>query len=148
MVMTKQRGQALIEFALMTPLICLMIFGMIYGAVIFMDYLNFSNDARTVARQYAVMSEEDRNNQFADSSGDGATYNKTYENKFASFYNVTRTISLEPVDSPVDVVVKVDFVRSNNDLPNVLRWIGFPPEKIRPIEYRMKLEYKNQNQTT
>ena len=56
--MARQRGQALIEFALMAPMIFLFIFGMIYGAAIFMDYLNFSNDARTVARNIAVTTNE------------------------------------------------------------------------------------------
>lgn len=113
-----------------------------------MDYLNFSNDARTVARQIAVMDEDDRKEQFAESSEDGASsYSKVYTSKFASFYNVTRTISFEPADSdkPNDVVVTVNFERDNKDLPWVLYKMGFPPEKIRPIEYHMKLEYRNKS---
>lgn len=115
-----------------------------------MDYLNFSNDARTVARKIAVMDEDERKETFSVSENGVTSYSKAYETKFASFYNVTRTVSLSPVNStkPVDVVVTVNFERNNADLPNVLKWVGFPPEKVRPIEYHMKLEYNRQNQTT
>lgn len=146
--MTKQRGQAIVEFAFMTPLLFLFIFGMIYGALIFMDYLDFSNQARTEARKIAVMDQEKRKEKFAKSADDGtSSYSKAYETKFASFYQVTQTISLDPAnsDKPTDVVVRVDFTRDNSDLPNVLRLTGFPPETIRPIEYRMKLEYRDPN---
>lgn len=113
-----------------------------------MDYLNFSNDARTVARQIAVMDEDDRKEKFAESAEEGTTsYSKVYEKEFASFYHVTRTISLDPANSekPEDVIVTVNFERDNKDLPWVLYKMGFPPEKIRPIKYRMKLEYRNKS---
>lgn len=142
--MEKQRGQTLVEFALVMPMIALFIFGMIYGALIFVDYMDFSNQARTIARQVAVMDEDTRKTQF----------NKTPQiiGNFASFYNVTQTITLEKENDtdkyPVDVLVKIDFTRDNKDLPNVLKWVGFPPETIRPIRYRMKLEYHiNPNST-
>ena len=141
--MEKQRGQTLVEFALVMPMIALFIFGMIYGALIFVDYMDFSNQARTIARQVAVMDEEKRSAEF------DATLQEI--SKFASFYNVTRKVSLvtnEGETKPADVLVEIDFTRDNKDLPNVLKWIGFPPETIRPIKYRMKLEYKNQGHTS
>ena len=131
------------EFALVMPMIALFIFGMIYGALIFVDYMDFSNQARTVARQVAVMDEEKRSAEF------DATPQEI--SKFASFYNVTRKVSLvtnEGETKPADVLVEIDFTRNNEDLPNVLKWIGFPPETIRPIIYKMKLEYKNQGNHT
>lgn len=52
--MKRQRGQSALEFALMAPLILLIVFGAIYGGIMFMQFLNYSNEARTIARQIAV----------------------------------------------------------------------------------------------
>ena len=138
--MARQRGQALIEFALMAPMIFLFIFGMIYGAAIFMDYLNFSNDARTVARNIAVTTNETTRESLK------AGYNANQ--KFTRFYTMTRTVSFVDADGnevtssvdAQDVMVTVTFKRDNKDLPNVLKWVGFPPETVNPIKYTMKLE--------
>lgn len=136
--MKNERGQTLIEFALIVPMIALCLFGMIYGALIFVDYLDFSNQARTIARKYAVMNEDDRKEQFDTTPKEIS--------QFASFYKVEQTVYLEKENEtdkdPVDVVVKITFKRDNESLPNVLKWVGFPPEEIRPIKYKMKLEYK------
>lgn len=56
--MRRQRGQSAVEFALMAPVVFLLIFGMIYGGVMFMDYLNFNNYARTIAREVSLASTE------------------------------------------------------------------------------------------
>lgn len=146
-LMKRQRGQTLVEFALVMPMLALFIFGMIYGALIFVDYMDFSNQARALARQVAVMDEDYREDLFDETP--------QRIGNFASFYNVTQTITLEKENAtdeyPVDVLVKIDFTRNNKDLPNVLKWVGFPPETIRPIKYKMKLEYhinKNSTDTT
>lgn len=90
--MTRQRGQALVEFALITPLMFLMVFGLIYGAVIFVDYLNFSNDARTVARRIAVTTNKESRDSLV------ANYNTDANSKFARVYNVTRKITYRTTD--------------------------------------------------
>ena len=148
--MKRQHGQALVEFAFMMPLMFLMVFGLIYGAVIFLDYLNFSNDARAVARRIAVTTNETDRAELIDD------YNKAANSKFARFYNVTRQVgysyakktittdegTTEEVDDmtkPIDVVVVVKFERDNKDLPLILYKTGFPPEEF-AIRYTMKLE--------
>lgn len=52
--MKKQRGQVIIEFALILPLFLLMIFGLIYSGMLFYDYSTLSNVARSAAREAAV----------------------------------------------------------------------------------------------
>ena len=160
--MKRQRGQTMIEFALMLPFMALFIFGMIYGGAMFMEYLNFSNNARQIAREVSVLAnEEERDNIIKSYSEEGKDGEKT----FPHFYKAIRTISYtyekrekkdaegnvvtdpetgETVyeDKPVDVVVTVTFTRENKDLPNVLKWVGFPPKEIKPIVYRMRLEQK------
>ena len=52
--MKKQRGQVIIEFALILPLFLLMIFGLIYSGMLFYDYSTLSNVARSAAMEAAI----------------------------------------------------------------------------------------------
>ena len=54
--MKKQRGQVIIEFALILPLFLLMIFGLFYSGMLFYDYSTLSNVARSAARETAIES--------------------------------------------------------------------------------------------
>ena len=138
--MRRQRGQSAVEFALIVPLVCLLIFGGIYGGIMFIDYLNFSNEARTVARNIAVASDRKKAiAEYGDSEG-----SKT----FARFYTVTVIPKIVNKENEVvepnseageDVLVVVNFNRDNMDLPLVVYLTGFPPENFR-LSYRMKLE--------
>lgn len=136
--MKKQRGQTLLEFALMAPMIFLLVFAMIYGGVMFMDYLNFCNEARTLARKIAVADTNTRAELMA-------TYNTDKGEEFARFYkvNMTAAYSYDENDTakntPVDAVVTVTFNRDNKDLPWVVYKTGFPPQTFK-IVYSMKLE--------
>ena len=136
--MTRRRGQSVVEFALVIPLFALFLFGLIYGGIMFLQWLNMSNDSRAEARRYAVMTKEQLEQE---------TFPKTVtgEERFGSFYTVTQKIWIENDSStskPKDVVVSIELERDNKDLPNVLRWMNWPPEKLKPLEYRMKLEDK------
>ena len=167
--MKRQRGQTMIEFALMFPFMALFIFGMIYGGAMFMEYLNFSNNARQIAREISVLDNIDKRKDIIKSySKEG----KVGERTFTSFYEATRAIYFKDKDdkkitynesgklayadntnpegaiTPVDVVVEVTFERNNADLPNVLKWVGFPPETINPIIYRMRLEKEASDDTS
>ncbi len=53
--MKKQKGQVIIEFALILPLFLLMIFGLIYSGMLFHDYSTVSNMARSAAREAAII---------------------------------------------------------------------------------------------
>ncbi len=48
--MRKQKGQAIVEFALVLPLMLLFLWGILYGGLLFKDYLTLSNLARDSAR--------------------------------------------------------------------------------------------------
>ncbi len=52
--MKKQKGQALIEFALVFPFFLLLVFGIIYSGMLFYDYSTLSNVARSAARERAI----------------------------------------------------------------------------------------------
>lgn len=52
--MRKQKGQAIVEFALVFPLMLLFLWGMLYGGLLFKDYLTLSNLARDSARMASI----------------------------------------------------------------------------------------------
>lgn len=136
--MNRRRGQSVVEFALVVPLFALFLFGLIYGGIMFLQWLNMSNDSRAEARRYAVMTKEQLEQETFPKTVTGAE-------RFGSFYTVTQKIWIENDSStskPKDVVVSIELERDNKDLPNVLRWMNWPPEKLKPLEYRMKLEDK------
>ena len=119
--MKRQRGQSAVEFALMTPIILLLIFGAIYGGAMFIQFMNFNNEARTVARQLAVADANKRSKLME-------YYNKTIEEKPFGIYYVKMTTWTD--DS--NVYVKYDFNRSKFPF-------GFPPAHF-ATSYSMKIE--------
>ena len=132
MHMKVQRGQTMVEFALIAPMIFLMIFGMIWGGFMFMEYLRFSNDVRAAAREIAITDEDNR-----------VSLEKYYENELKKNYeeNLPKlyTPDINIIEEDGDVTVTVTFTR-RNDLPAVLMWVNFPPDKIPAIKYKMLIE--------
>ncbi len=54
--MKKQKGQSLVEFALVFPFFLLLIFAIIYSGMLFYDYSTLSSIARSAARERAISS--------------------------------------------------------------------------------------------
>lgn len=52
--MNKQRGQDLVEFALLMPLFFIFIFGIMYCGFAFGDYITLNNEARSAAREAVI----------------------------------------------------------------------------------------------
>ncbi|TYZ29259.1 pilus assembly protein [Selenomonas caprae] len=48
-----QRGQGIVEFALVLPLFCLLVFGIVFAGMMFADYMTLANIARSSARAAA-----------------------------------------------------------------------------------------------
>lgn len=147
--MTKRRrGQSVVEFALVLPLFALFLFGLIYGGIMFLQWLNMSNDARAEARRYAVMTTDQLKENFGGSLPTEANPKAfTGAERFGSFYTVTQKFWLAENNATTpptkDIVVEIELERNNEDLPNVLRWFGWPPEKLKTMQYRMKCEHAN-----
>ena len=153
--MRKQRGQSAIEFALMAPIIFMMIFGMIYGGIMFMQYMHYSNAVRTAARQIAVVKNTTQRESMKKSQEDWLKQ-LWKEEVSIKFYTPTPTVKLVPTEVEVieedgvtttkikgqDVVIDVTFEREKN-LPVILEMIDFPPKTIKTIEYRMRVELQD-----
>ena len=145
--MKRQQGQSAVEFALMAPIIFMMIFGMIYGGFMFMEYLHYSNAVRTAAREIAVSN--DKTKAINDKK---EWLENLWENEVSiKFYKPKVTITEDPNDSSkTDVVIKVEFTMEDaayKSLPNILKstkdvsyGIGFPPKTIRTLKYTMQEE--------
>lgn len=54
--MKNNKGQSLVEFALVIPFFLLLVFGIIYSGMLFHDYSTLSNLARSAAREAAIVS--------------------------------------------------------------------------------------------
>lgn len=142
--MTRQRGQSVVEFALVIPMFALLLFALIYGGIMFLQWFNMSNDSRAEARRYAVMTKEQLQQELGDPLPTKANPKSfTGAERFGSFYTVTQKFWIEydsSTSKPKDVVVLVELERVNNDLPSILNRFDWPPEKLKPLEFRMKLE--------
>lgn len=58
----KQKGQDIIEFALLLPLFMLLLYGMMYASFFYGDYMTISGIVRNAAREAAVAGETDEEN--------------------------------------------------------------------------------------
>ena len=142
--MKRQQGQSAVEFALMAPIIFMMIFGMIYGGIMFMEYMHYSNAVRTAAREIAIKRNDTDIN--AEINARREWLKNLYANEIAiKMYEPTVTINNDiPVtaaDKAVVVTVKFDMEEDvYKSLPTILKLLEFPPRTIKTIEYRMRLE--------
>ena len=63
--MRRQKGQAVVEFALVLPFFLMLVFGIMFVGLLYSDYLTLSNLARESARAAAIqgMTEDDNGNK-------------------------------------------------------------------------------------
>lgn len=134
--MRRQRGQSAVEFALVAPMVMLLIFGAIYGGIMFLEFMNYSNEARRIARDIAVTNKEQRQDLVQN------TYNGDADT-LGGIYKVTLTTQLKDEndkdvtasapETATEVHVRFDFDHGH-DFP-----FGFPPRSF-AASYHMKLE--------
>ncbi len=53
--MKRQKGQAVVEFAIVLPFFLMLVFGIFYSGFLFADYMTLSNVARSSAREAALL---------------------------------------------------------------------------------------------
>lgn len=132
----------------MAPIVLLIVFGCIYGGAMFIQFLNYSNEARTIARQIAVASNTKETgetktpreklleyyNGVAEGSL-GTLYKVTLETKLIKYNDDGTTEDVPATDSGDATDVKVSFFFDHGqDFP-----FGFPPRYF-ATSYRMRLE--------
>ncbi|MCR5757740.1 MAG: pilus assembly protein [Selenomonas sp.] len=142
----RQKGQAAVEFALVLPLFILITFGVIYGGMVYMDYLQYSNAARAIARDVSLADTDKRAalaskcSSTVDTSVRPYAYGnealKVYVAPNTSLYSMTSEVTME--DDEVKVTVSI-YMNNSSILPNILRNTGWPPTNME-IVYQLPVE--------
>ncbi len=146
----------MVEFALIAPIVFLMIFGMIWGGIMFMEYMHYSNAVRTAARQIAVVNNDSQRAAMITSQKEWLQ-GLWKEEVGVEFYEPNPVVKIEENYAAEDtehtnllsrdVVVTVTFRRAVN-IPNILDAVDFPPKYIKTLEYRMRVEESSSNDPT
>ena len=139
--MKKQRGQSALEFALMAPLVLFMILTAIYGGAAFIQFMNYNNEARRIARDIAVTNADQRATLLEKYKGEA----KNSEGKtLVGVYIVTLKTQLikdnADVTTSAPTTAEEVHVRFDFDLPDGRKFpFDFPPSHF-ATSYRMKIE--------
>ena len=141
--MNKQRGQVIVEFALILPLFLLMIFGLIYSGMLFHDYSTLSNIARSAAREAAITATVTEN--------DSTIINHYYDSEQKVFKEGLITSLYKPKNGEE---FKIHITQNSGEADDILVTIkmqldfSFPlievvlPEEFE-IKYHMRKDIKN-----
>ena len=133
--MSKQKGQSMVEFALILPGLIFIFLGLVYGGILFMDYIQYNNAARAIARAAAFSLSESEDAAEDALETHRAALEKKYFNPLTSLYKAT----LSPiVYENKEVTVTITFERIVN--LGLFDKIGFPPQKLKEIVYIMPIE--------
>ena len=136
--MNNQKGQAAVEFAFVVTLFFAMCFGMIYGGILFMDYLQYNNAARMVARVIAIEPSSDERDNIAT---DFKAKSSVYINPLTNLYSATPDVEIKTDD----VTVTIKLTLNEEGLLGILSNINFPPKTLKPITVTMPLEHKSES---
>ena len=108
--MNKQKGQALIEFALVLPFFLLLVFSLIYTGMLFHDYSTLSNIARTAARERAItenVETETLKGRYYDSASNKFKYSLVTDLYLPDKLNDQDAMSIDGPDDNGDIVVTI-----------------------------------------
>ncbi len=133
--MKSQKGQATVEFAFVVSFFFMMCFGMIYGGILFMDYLQYNNAARMVARVIAIEPNSDKRTEIATDFKDK---NSKYINPLTKLYSATPDVDI----NNTDVTVTIKLTLNEEGLLGILSRINFPPKNLTAVKVTMPLEHK------
>lgn len=131
---SSQKGQSLVEFAFIVPFIMFLFLALIYGGILFLDFIQYNNAARSIARDAAFSSKS----SFDDS--DISSFKQKF-NPLSSLYSPELIVQKNLESSTVTVKIlltrSIDlnlfFALSSDD-------IGFPPKNLKPIVFTMPIE--------
>ena len=83
--MKMRKGQVIVEFAIILPLLLVIMYGIIYSGMMFHDYSTLSNVARSGAREAAITSEAPTGDEKRYTSIENS-YKEQLGNLMTSFY--------------------------------------------------------------
>lgn len=83
----RQKGQTILEFALVLPWLFLLFFAIIYGAWMFEGYLQYNNAARDAARDISIRKMDDAERIVGEINGNPAIFIRDYVGKDGTYRN-------------------------------------------------------------
>ena len=119
--MDSQKGQGILEFAIVLPLFLLLFFGIAYFGMAFSDYLSLNNIARDSARLASISSKKDYNDVYDKYSSyklPVGLYKWDYNNHEKCFKIENKKIGN---DTNVKVTVHAELSNKSNPLITVFR---------------------------
>ena len=139
-----QRGQAIVEFAILLPLFLLLLFGIFYASMIFADYMTLSSIARSSAREAAIISSEsDYDNNYKkirEKYKDEKLPLDIFDWKATSTENFN--IKFDKNSHNVEVTMKAKLYKSGSQLGNILNNLAGDSKLAKiDITYSMYSEY-------
>ena len=140
--MTKQRGQSAVEFAFIVPIALFIILGGIYGGILFMDYMNYSNTARQLARDATFKKVEEIYKPALDEDAAILYKPELYivpKDDLKSVNGRLSTLALEPLNPQENSRTVVILLTRKFNL-GLFDFLNFPPESLKPIIYTMPVE--------
>ncbi len=137
--MNRQNGQSIVEFALIIPLVLILIMGMIYGAFAYADYMQCTTSVREAARNIAMQTTKDKRLQKKTALENNSYKPDLYK---AKLYRAEYTVQMEdPTQTDIGyVVVSVTMTRSIN--------VKLLPETLGPVTCTMPIEQEVNNQNS
>ena len=130
----QEKGQSVVEFALIIPLFLLLILGMIYGGFAYADYLQYSTAVREAARDIAMQKPENRQALVDGLESDTENIVKKYASPLTTLYkpDFSASITAGNADEPGMVQVSVKLKRNVD--------VRILPEEFQPLQCTMPLE--------
>ena len=128
--MKRQKGQAVVEFAFVLPLLLMLLFGVIFSGLLFADYMTLSNAARSSAREAALQPSK---------SEDIGLFYQSNTSLITDLYN-NPTFQIDPDNTTPPDSVKVTVTTSlNTSFPGIGIVSSLLPQNL-TIHYYMHKE--------
>ena len=129
--MNRQKGQSVVEFALVIPLFLILIMGMIYGAFAYADYMQCTTSVREAARNIAMQTDAQKREQKK-----AALLNKSYTPALykAKLYTENYTARVQEGDEINTGYVEVEVTMNRKVNIIVL------PKSLGPVKCTMPIE--------
>lgn len=144
----KQKGQGLVEFAVILPMLMFLTLSIIYMGAMFMDYIQYNNAARDAARDISLKQSVDSRKTVMDNINKAeSTYWENYAEPLTGLYIPKMTVAFADgtgktdgvtEENAEDIKVTITLERTVKFSSAFEKFMVFP-DKI-PIVYKMKIE--------
>ncbi len=144
----KEKGQGLVEFAVILPMLMFLTLSIIYMGAMFMDYIQYNNAARDAARDISLKQTVDSRQTVMNAiNAEGSTEWENYATPITGLYTPKMTVAFADSagntknvteDNAEDIQVTITLTRAVQFSDTFEKFMVFPDEL--PIVYKMKLE--------